>query len=176
MWLWFRIWTKIWRIYGFGEKKARISGFAYPYSPPLYTHFLEENINLISYCPSAPYEHTVHPVQFRRKKSFLPDNNCSEIIHLGREGFLNVSLRKSADLQPRRSNQQPLKVSFSHLGWFLSFKSRFLLNRYHFWTNSSSIFTILWKLHKALTRSSWYVQVVSNVMHVFRQMWVFQST
>ena len=107
---------KFWRIYGFGKKKARISGFAYPYSPPLYTHFLEENINLISYCPSAPYEHTVHPVQFRRKKSFLPDNNCSEIIHLGREGFLNVSLRKSADLQPRRSNQQPLKVSFSHLG------------------------------------------------------------
>ena len=26
---------KFWRIDGFGEKKARIGGFAYPYSPPL---------------------------------------------------------------------------------------------------------------------------------------------
>ena len=25
---------KFWRIDGFGEKKARIGGFAYPYSPP----------------------------------------------------------------------------------------------------------------------------------------------
>ena len=30
---------KFWRIDGFGEKKARIGGFAYPYSPPSYSKF-----------------------------------------------------------------------------------------------------------------------------------------
>ena len=43
MWLWFRIWTKIWWIDGFGEKKARIGGFAYPCSSP---SFSERNVEV----------------------------------------------------------------------------------------------------------------------------------
>ena len=52
---------KYWRIDGFGEKKERIGGFAYPYSPPpSVTIFLSANLNIgfwqdMGHCDSDMY-------------------------------------------------------------------------------------------------------------------------
>ena len=47
MWLWFRIWVKILAERRIWRKKARIGGFAYPYSPPSYSNRHTEQIHVM---------------------------------------------------------------------------------------------------------------------------------
>ena len=55
----FRFEQKYWRIDGFGEKKARIGGFAYPYSPPS-LRFLVEIIRIILNYDAFEYHSIVY--------------------------------------------------------------------------------------------------------------------